>query len=293
MANAQQNFFVDTLSSFEVQEKTTALYLMGDVGDTEADYHANFGVRVVKTELQVDGGTQVPVPTWYGTASWNGVNANNVAFTNKRSYTDVLPSFNFTLNATDNQKVRVGAARVVAPQNLMQLGVGQSYNFTRGADDPVTGAARFRFATGSSGNPDLDPFRATQYFLSWEDYVGENGLFARGHVLQAGGQLRHDREHSDARGRRLRRHGGHRFDAGQRRQGQDLRRRARRAVRLGHGLWRGGELHVFGIAVRPGHGVRHGSADPGRVAELRATSRCISRSWGSTHVRPIRGAARR
>jgi iron complex outermembrane receptor protein len=179
-ANAAQSLFVDTLSSFEVQEKTTAFYLMGDAGDAEADYHANFGVRVVKTELQVDGGTQVPVPTWYGTASWNGVNANNEAFTNSRSYTDVLPSFNFTLNATDNQKVRVGAARVVAPQNLMQLGVGQSYNFTRGADDPVTGAARFRFATGSSGNPDLDPFRATQYFISWEDYVGDNGLFSVG-----------------------------------------------------------------------------------------------------------------
>lgn len=179
-ANPAQSLVVDTLSSFKVQEKTTAFYLMGDVGDTEADYHANFGVRVVKTELQVDGGTQVPVPTWYGTASWNGVNSNNQAFTNTRSYTDVLPSFNFTLNATENQKVRVGAARVVAPQNLMQLGLGQSYNFTRGADDPVTGAARFRFATGSSGNPDLDPFRATQYFVSWEDYVGDNGLFAVG-----------------------------------------------------------------------------------------------------------------
>jgi len=177
--NAAQNFFVDTLSSFEVQEKTTTFYLMGDAGDTEADYHANFGVRVVKTDLEVDGGSQVPVPTWYGTASWNGVNANNTAFTNSRSYTDVLPSFNFMLNATDNQKVRVGAARVVSPQNLMQLGVGQSYNFTRGPDGPG-GVARFMFANGSSGNPDLDPFRATQYFVSWEDYVGDNGLFAVG-----------------------------------------------------------------------------------------------------------------
>jgi len=177
--NAAQNLFVDTLSSFEVQEKTTTFYLMGDAGDTEADYHANFGVRVVKTDLEVGGGSQVPVPTWYGTASWNGVNANNTAFTNSRSYTDVLPSFNFMLNATDNQKVRVGAARVVSPQDLMRLGVGQSYNFTRGPDGPG-GVARFMFANGSSGNPNLDPFRATQYFISWEDYMGDNGLFAVG-----------------------------------------------------------------------------------------------------------------
>ncbi|HEV7607612.1 MAG TPA: TonB-dependent receptor [Steroidobacteraceae bacterium] len=177
--NATESFFVDTLSSFKVAEKTTAAYLMGDVGDAESDYHANFGVRVVKTELEVDGGSQLPVPTWYGTASWNGVNANNGTFSNSRSYTDVLPSFNFVLDVTENQKVRVGAARVVAPQNLMQLGVGNSYNFTRGADGPG-GQARFQFANGSSGNPSLDPFRASQYNLSWEDYVGDNGLFSVG-----------------------------------------------------------------------------------------------------------------
>ena len=82
VANATENFFVDTLSSFAVGEKTTSAYLMGDVGDSEGGYHANFGVRVVKTDLDVDGGSQVPVPTWYGTASWNGVNANNASFTN-------------------------------------------------------------------------------------------------------------------------------------------------------------------------------------------------------------------
>jgi iron complex outermembrane receptor protein len=33
-------------------------------------------------------------------------------------YTDVLPSFNFVLDITDEQKVRFGAARVVSPQDL-------------------------------------------------------------------------------------------------------------------------------------------------------------------------------
>ncbi len=178
--NETESFFVDTLSSFKVKETTTAAYLMGDVGDAENAYHANFGVRVVKTDLEVDGASQVPVPTWYGTASWNGVNSNNAPFTNSRSYTDVLPSINFVLNVTENQKVRMGAARVISPQNLMQLGVGNSYNFTRGDDDPVTGQARFKFANGSSGNPNLDPFRASQYNLAWEDYVGANGLFSVG-----------------------------------------------------------------------------------------------------------------
>ena len=292
MANAAQNFFVDTLSSFEVQEKTTALYLMGDVGDTEADYHANFGVRVVKTELQVDGGTQVPVPTWYGTASWNGVNANNQAFTNDRSYTDVLPSFNFTLNATENQKVRVGAARVVAPQNLMQLGVGQSYNFTRGADDPVTGAARFRFATGSSGNPDLDPFRATQYFISWEDYVGENGLFALGTFYK---QVDNFVTTANVPTLVADDFGG---TVGT----------VSTPINAGKGKIYGAEAAAqyawdmgFGVAANYTYSESQSDQDtafdtdlpiPG-VSGTPRTSPCISRSSDSTHVRPIRGATRR
>ena len=93
-----------------------------------------------------------------------------------RSYTDVLPSFNFVFDVTDAQKMRFGAARVVAPQNLMQLGLGNAYGFTRGADGP-DGEARFRFSNGSSGNPDLDPFRASQFSLSWENYMDSRTAF--------------------------------------------------------------------------------------------------------------------
>ena len=74
-----------------------------------------------------------------GTASWNGVDANDVPFENSRSYTDILPSFNFVLNATDTQKLRFGAARVMSPQNLQQLGAGLQYGFTRAAPGECTG----------------------------------------------------------------------------------------------------------------------------------------------------------
>jgi iron complex outermembrane receptor protein len=180
VANNTQAFFKETVSSFSVEEKTTAAYVMGDTGTDEDRYHAAFGVRVVKTDLTVDNAQSAPFQTWFGTASWNGVNSNNIAITHGRSYTDVLPTLNFVFDATDSQKVRFGAARVVAPQNLFQLGLGNSYNFTRGADDPVTGGARFQFANGTSGNPNLDPFRASQFNLSWEDYLAEGGLISAG-----------------------------------------------------------------------------------------------------------------
>jgi TonB-dependent receptor len=172
--NNTEKFFVDTLSSFKVHEKTASAYLMSDLGAPSNNFHANFGVRIVSTDLIVDNAQSAPVPTFYGSASWNGVNSNNVPVRNDRHYIDVLPSFNFVLDNTEDQKIRFSAARVVSPQDLFSLGVGNSYNFTRetgGRTNIHTGQKDgFKFATGSSGNPNLDPYRANQFYLSWEDY---------------------------------------------------------------------------------------------------------------------------
>ncbi|HUE10844.1 MAG TPA: TonB-dependent receptor, partial [Steroidobacteraceae bacterium] len=176
VVNNTEQFFKDDLSSFEVTERTTAPYLMLDMGGPSSRFHMNFGVRLVNTDLTIDGGAANPHPTYYGTASWNGVQSNVLPVTTKRNYTDVLPSFNFVLDVTDTQKVRFGAARVVAPQDLYQLGLGPSYNFTRGANNPITGVAQFKFDGGAEGNPNLDPYRATQFLLSYENYFAPGGL---------------------------------------------------------------------------------------------------------------------
>ena len=174
--NNTETFFKDALNSYNVVEKTYSGYVMADAGDSQDFYHANFGVRLVKTILGVDGGQTNPNgSTYVGSASWNGVNANDVAFSNKRAYTDVLPSFNFVLNATDTQKVRFGAARVVAPQNLNDIGRGLQYGFTRASDGP-NGQVRFKFDGGQAGNANLDPFRASQFNLAWEDYFAPGAL---------------------------------------------------------------------------------------------------------------------
>ena len=140
-------------------------------------------MRVVNTNLTIDNGQTAAQPTYYGTASWNGVDSNVIPVETKRSYTDVLPSFNFTLDVTDQQKVRFGAARVVSPQDLFSLGLGNSYNFTRQTNARVninTGQKDgFAFAGGSSGNPQLDPTahcsHATSISLSHQTRNGCSG----------------------------------------------------------------------------------------------------------------------
>ncbi|MDP9008581.1 MAG: TonB-dependent receptor [Pseudomonadota bacterium] len=183
--NGTEKFFKDMLNSYQVKEKTTSAFIMGDAGDANNLFHANFGIRVVRTQLTVGGAETNPNgSTFVGAETWNGVNANDVPFESSRSYTDVLPSFNFVLNATDTQKLRFGAARVVAPQNLQQLGAGLQYGFTRAPDGPG-GQVRFKFDGGSAGNASLDPFRASQFNLSWEDYFARNGLLSVGYFYKA------------------------------------------------------------------------------------------------------------
>ncbi len=187
VANGTEAFFKDALNSYDVKETTTSAYVMGDAGDSAGLFHANFGLRIVHTQLTVDGGETNPNgSTYVGSASWNGVDANDVAFENKRSYTDVLPSFNFILNATETQKLRFGAARVVAPQNLNDIGQGLQYGFTRAAaGECVTGTVCFKFNGGQSGNANLDPFRASQFYVSWEDYFARGGLVSAQYFYKA------------------------------------------------------------------------------------------------------------
>jgi len=185
VTNNTEAFFKDALNSYDVKERTASAYVMGDAGDASKIWHANFGIRFVRTQLTVDGGETNPNgSTYVGTASWNGVDANDVAFENTRSYTDVLPSFNFVLNLTDTQKLRFGAARVMSPQNLNDIGRGLQYGFTRAPDGP-NGEVRFKFSGGSAGNASLDPFRASQFNLSWENYFARGGLISVGYFYKA------------------------------------------------------------------------------------------------------------
>ena len=168
------SFFTSPLETFQVEERTTSGYVMADVGQPGDNYHINLGARLIRTELTVDqNAASNPNPTYWGTDSWNGVLKDFTTITNERSYTDILPSVNVVLDVTDETKVRFSAARVVARQDLFQLGRGFETNFTR---DPITNL--FRFTNGSTGNPELEPYRASQFDVSYEYYFGPQGLVA-------------------------------------------------------------------------------------------------------------------
>lgn len=178
--NTTERFFKDTLSSFTVSEKVLAGYLMGDIGEKSDPFHANFGVRFTSTMLTINNAQTAAVPTFYGSASWNGVNSNNVPVETDRHYNSVLPTVNFTYKPSEHEILRFGAARVVAPQDLFSLGLGNSYNFTRQTNDRTnvnTGVKDgFAFAGGSSGNAELEPYKAWQAVAGYENYFTRGAL---------------------------------------------------------------------------------------------------------------------
>ena len=170
-------FYRDPIESFKIKDETTSGYLMADAGDE--GFHINAGVRVVHTKLTIDSSNTPVTPLWWGTDSWNGILKNPDSARTVREYTDVLPSVNAVFNINETDKVRASAARVVAAQNLFDLGQGASYNFTR-SSTPGPNFDKFLYTNGSGGNPNLDPFRASQFDLAWEHYFGSQGLISAG-----------------------------------------------------------------------------------------------------------------
>lgn len=170
-------FYKDPIESFRIKDETTSGYAMADMGDD--GFHVNAGVRVVHTKLTIDSSNTPVTPLWWGTDSWNGILKNPDSARTIREYTDVLPSVNTVFNVTENDKVRATAARVVASQNLFDLGQGASYNFTR-SSTPGPNLDKFLYTNGSGGNPNLNPFRASQVDLAWEHYFGKQGLISGG-----------------------------------------------------------------------------------------------------------------
>jgi iron complex outermembrane receptor protein len=88
-------------------------------------------------------------------------------------YTDVLPSLNLALELPHDMKLRFGAAITVARPRLDDLGGGASYTTIsdQGAPANVDGQPYYWTRSGG-GNPELEPWKANAFDLSFEKYFG-------------------------------------------------------------------------------------------------------------------------
>lgn len=87
---------------------------------------------------------------------------------NGKSYTDVLPSLNLAFSLGEDQTLRLALARQVARARVDQLRSSVEFGV-----DPATGKPG-----AGGGNPQLDPWRANAFDLSWEKYFGSRAYVA-------------------------------------------------------------------------------------------------------------------
>ncbi|WP_236701734.1 MULTISPECIES: TonB-dependent receptor [unclassified Sphingomonas] len=133
----------------------------------------NAGLKVINTKLDI---TQFVTgsPQPYGLA-----NLSNGTVETKRSFTDFLPAFNLAFNLVENVKLRLAYSKTMTLLDLNQWGGG--LNPTYAIDTSNPGSPVFRVTGGSSnGNPQLDPWRATNVEGSLEYYIGASSLISVG-----------------------------------------------------------------------------------------------------------------
>ncbi len=149
-------------SGLNVREKVAAGYAMTNFEGLSDRLSGNIGGRFVHTEmtskgfgsdlddLQIaPGGVQTIVPAGGPLKSTN-------------SYDYFLPSLNAKFDITPSFAARFAAARVLARPEFGQLGVGLSVNAN--------------VLTINANNPELKPYLANQFDLSFEYYMPHSGL---------------------------------------------------------------------------------------------------------------------
>ncbi len=85
-----------------------------------------------------------------------------------KTYTDVLPSMNLAFSFAHEQMLRVALARQVARPRVDQLRSSLEFGVNTGTGRPG----------GSGGNPELDPWRANAFDISYEKYFGTKAYVA-------------------------------------------------------------------------------------------------------------------
>ncbi|KQX95338.1 TonB-dependent receptor [Rhodanobacter sp. Root480] len=161
---------VDPGGTWAVRLKERTAYLQADFdSDGEVPISGNLGLRMVRTTLDV---TQHAVGD---AAPYGLLAADNGTIRSSRTYTDYLPALNLAFDFTPELKLRLAYSKNMMPLNLDQWGGGLTLNY--GIDTSTPGSTLFRVLGGnSSGNPDLDPWRSSNYDASLEYYMSPSTM---------------------------------------------------------------------------------------------------------------------
>ncbi len=147
-SNATENL----VQQWEVQEDVNEAYVkLNYAHDAARRMTGNVGVRFVDVQTTSEGYQQAT-----GASALEPVSVDS-------EYDEILPSATLNLHLNEQMLLRFGASRVVSRPPLDELRASRT----------LTNWLPY---TGNAGNPELEPFRATQFDTAWEWYFHDEAL---------------------------------------------------------------------------------------------------------------------
>lgn len=151
-------------SSFVVNEKTQALYGMAKlVGE---HWKGNAGLRLVRTHQQANYNEGADAAGPSDTVYADPHNGDYIHVQTTKTYTDLLPSANLSVDFSRSLIGRLAASRTMTRPDYTDLAGAVSLNGQNG--------------TGSGGNPQLKPIRSNNFDASLEWYFAPQSLLQLG-----------------------------------------------------------------------------------------------------------------
>jgi len=150
-----------------VSEKVNTTYFKGDIDGKMLgrSWKGNFGVQMAQTDQNSQGFST-------NSAGCSGTQCTKLAAEGGKSFTDFLPSVNLSTDLGSNQIFRVGVGKVLARPSMADMKPSFGFGYSN----------ENRRYEGSGGNPELEPFRANAFDLSYEKYFAGN----KGYIAVAG-----------------------------------------------------------------------------------------------------------
>ncbi|MEP6549417.1 MAG: TonB-dependent receptor [Gammaproteobacteria bacterium] len=162
---------IDPGGTWRVHVAQTSGYVQGNFsGDALVHFSGNVGVRFIRTSLGIDQHQVGEQPAYF-------VNPTDLGIIHTdHDFTDILPAFNLALDLRDDLKLRFAYAKNMQLLDLDQWGGGLTlqYGIVAGSSPPV-----FAVLNGAqAGNPELKPWRSSNYDLSLEYYTGRSSVLS-------------------------------------------------------------------------------------------------------------------
>jgi iron complex outermembrane recepter protein len=171
-----RNPFGDVVvKAYNVEETQKIAYLQANLR-TElglGELTGNIGVQAIHTDQRSEGASAILL----GFNPNGSPNIGGIARDEGASYWDILPSLNLALRLSSDFVIRFAAAREIIRPRLDDMRASLSYG-TSIRITPGTPPTAFAFVGGSSGNPQLRPWRANALDLTFEKYFGTKGYLA-------------------------------------------------------------------------------------------------------------------